>query len=58
MPVKHGYGCDCPGSFMPYVDGSIKPLLDGDWTAPDLMDTLLGGIRQFFVLSWAEIAQA
>jgi hypothetical protein len=28
------------------------------WTAPDLMDTLLGGIRQFFVLSWAEIAQA
>jgi hypothetical protein len=31
---------------------------NADWTAPDLMDTLLGGIRQFFVLSWAEIAQA
>jgi hypothetical protein len=29
-----------------------------DWTAPDLLDTFLGGICQFFVLGWAEIAQA
>ena len=35
MPVKQKYGCDCPGSFMPDVDGAVEPFLDGDLASGD-----------------------
>ena len=42
MPVKQRYGCNCSGSFMLDVDGTVKPLLDRDLSSGDADSASVG----------------